>query len=73
MDDPSRCAPPQSSEPCDERLDDLTVYRRLLTFSGDAERLSRRCWSAGATSALEASAIMLRKIASALYKGNLDR
>lgn len=51
-----------------ERLDDLTVYGRLVRLGHELEELSRRCWSLRSMTALQATCQVVRSIASALLQ-----
>lgn len=56
-----------------ERLSDLDVYRLLLRLSERTGELAARCWSRAAATTLAAAARVLRALASALYRANLDQ
>ena len=55
-----------------ERLDDLTVYIRLLNLTEELECLSNRCWSLASETALKVVARAIRSTASAIFKASLD-
>jgi hypothetical protein len=50
-----------------ERIDDLQVYKILLALVEELELLSALAWSVASATALQAAAILIRKLASALY------
>ncbi len=56
-----------------ERVDDLTVYKRLLRLVEELEWLSKRCWSLAAATSLQVASIMIRKLASGLYRASIHR
>ncbi len=60
-----------SSSRLEGRLDDLTVYRRLINLVEELECLSRRCWSVASTTALVAASRVIRLVASGLYRSSL--
>jgi hypothetical protein len=62
----------EDEQPEPERLNDLQVYARLVRTSEELRSLSRRCWSTCSRTGLEASAVVIRTLASALYRRNLD-
>ena len=53
------------------RLSDLDVYRLLIVLAERTGRLSTRCWSTAAATALQASSTVLRRLAAALYRANI--
>ena len=62
------------SEPAPgERFDDLQSYRRLIELSEHTGRLADRCWSIAAGTAFKASSIMLRQLASGLWRATYHR
>jgi hypothetical protein len=54
------------------RLTDIQTYRLLVRLGRLTQRLSTRCWSTAAATALNAAAQALRGLASALYRANID-
>jgi hypothetical protein len=53
------------------RLTDVEAYGHLVRLGHLTHRLSARCWSTAAATALAAAAHTLRALASALYRANI--
>jgi ribosomal protein S4 len=54
-----------------QRLDDLQVYKRLINLVEELEQLSKRAWSLSSSTALMVAAVLVRRLASALYRASL--
>ena len=54
-----------------ERLDDLTIYKRLVHIAQELEWLSKRCWSVASGTAVAATARIITALASAVYRATL--
>ena len=54
--------------PPHEKLDNLTVYRRLILLHEELDHLSRRCWSPAAGRAHAVAAAIVRALASGLWR-----
>ena len=51
-----------------ERLDDLEVYKRLVLLANELDWLSRRCASPASETALQVGSVVVRRLASALFR-----
>lgn len=54
-----------------ERLDNLQVYRRLLSLCDELSELADRCWSPAGKTAILIVANSARIMSRALYKGGV--
>jgi hypothetical protein len=61
----------RGSGPAQDRLNDLQVYRKLLELSQDTGTLSQQCWSLVGSTALAAASVLLRSLASGVYRQGL--
>jgi hypothetical protein len=55
------------------RLDDLTVYKRLISISEELDRMAGQCWSPATATAIKTCAAAIRRIASAVFKRSLEK
>jgi hypothetical protein len=54
------------------RLNDLEVYRVLISLAERTGVLSQRCWSVATGTALATTSRLLRALASALYRVRIE-
>ena len=54
--------------PPHEKLDNLTVYRRLIQLHEELDYIAARCWSPAAGRAHAFSAVIIRALASAIWQ-----
>lgn len=54
-----------------DRIDDLAVYKRLIELEEELKALADRAWGVASSTALRAAAVIVRRLASAVYRASL--